>query len=253
MQNRPTNASYLRARGRCGLCDRRSPGYDLGDGRRRWRALDLGTTKVFLEANAPCGCRKLVRIADLGLCPSDAHGVRDHRSCAIHPNHPVADALATSHDRGGWSQASNWLGGPPPSRSARSSGLPGERGRAASRWIRSGRAKHLLSMPRRVSGTHRGRRAASPPIRSGRAKHLLSTPGRVFGTHRPSTSYYSEPYSTPNSPTSVPLTSQPKIRRHLPRNERRMTRCRTARARRGAVTTTECTPEWIDVYLSEFS
>jgi transposase len=41
------------ARGRCGLCGRRSPGYDLGDGRRRWRALDLGTTKVFLEAAAP--------------------------------------------------------------------------------------------------------------------------------------------------------------------------------------------------------
>ena len=42
-----------RARGRCGACGRRSPGYDLGDGRRRWRALDLGTTKVFLEAAAP--------------------------------------------------------------------------------------------------------------------------------------------------------------------------------------------------------
>ena len=42
-----------RARGRCGLCRRRCAGYDLGDGRRRWRALDLGTTKVFLEAAAP--------------------------------------------------------------------------------------------------------------------------------------------------------------------------------------------------------
>jgi transposase len=42
-----------KARGRCGLCGRRSPGYDVGDGRRRWRALDLGTTKVFLEAAAP--------------------------------------------------------------------------------------------------------------------------------------------------------------------------------------------------------
>jgi transposase len=42
-----------RARDRCGRCDRRSPRYDLGEGRRRWRALDLGTTKVFLEANAP--------------------------------------------------------------------------------------------------------------------------------------------------------------------------------------------------------
>jgi transposase len=46
---RPT----ARARGRCGRCYRRSPGYDRGEGRRRWRALDAGTTKVFLEADAP--------------------------------------------------------------------------------------------------------------------------------------------------------------------------------------------------------
>jgi transposase len=38
---------------RCGKCGRRSPGYDAGVGRRRWRGLDLGTTKVFLEADAP--------------------------------------------------------------------------------------------------------------------------------------------------------------------------------------------------------
>jgi transposase len=42
-----------KARGRCGQCDRRSPGYDSGDGRRRWRALDAGTTAVFIEADAP--------------------------------------------------------------------------------------------------------------------------------------------------------------------------------------------------------
>lgn len=40
-------------RGRCGICQQRSPGYDAGDGRRRWRALDLGTTKAYLEAAAP--------------------------------------------------------------------------------------------------------------------------------------------------------------------------------------------------------
>jgi transposase len=47
-----------RARQRCGRCGRRSPRYDNGEGRRRWRALDLGTTKVFVEAPAPrvrCG------------------------------------------------------------------------------------------------------------------------------------------------------------------------------------------------------
>ena len=39
--------------GRCGECGRRCPGYDQGDGRRRWRALDAGTTRVFIEADAP--------------------------------------------------------------------------------------------------------------------------------------------------------------------------------------------------------
>ena len=38
---------------RCGRCGRRSPRFDHGDGRRRWRGLDLGTVKVFLEADAP--------------------------------------------------------------------------------------------------------------------------------------------------------------------------------------------------------
>jgi transposase len=46
-------------RGRCSRCDRRCPGYDGGGGRRRWRALDLGTTRVFLEADAPrVSCRE---------------------------------------------------------------------------------------------------------------------------------------------------------------------------------------------------
>ena len=42
-----------RTRGRCGRCGRRSPGYDAGEGRRRWRALDLGTIQAVLEAEAP--------------------------------------------------------------------------------------------------------------------------------------------------------------------------------------------------------
>jgi transposase len=41
------------ARWRCGRCDARAPLYDQGQGRRRWRSLDLGTAQVFLEADAP--------------------------------------------------------------------------------------------------------------------------------------------------------------------------------------------------------
>jgi transposase len=42
-----------RERGRCPHCRRRCAGYDWGEGRRRWRALDLGTTSAFVEAEAP--------------------------------------------------------------------------------------------------------------------------------------------------------------------------------------------------------
>ena len=34
--------------GRCGACE-----FNRGEGRRRWRCLDLGTVVVFLEADAP--------------------------------------------------------------------------------------------------------------------------------------------------------------------------------------------------------
>jgi len=42
-----------RARGRCGVCRRPCPGYDRGEGRRRWRALDLGLFRAFLESDSP--------------------------------------------------------------------------------------------------------------------------------------------------------------------------------------------------------
>lgn len=47
---------------RCGRCGRRCPGYDQGEGRRRWRALDLGTIRAFLEADSP-----RVRCTDHGV------------------------------------------------------------------------------------------------------------------------------------------------------------------------------------------
>ena len=46
---RPTRSR----RGRCSRCERRCRGYDRGDGRRRWRTLDVGTVPAYLEADAP--------------------------------------------------------------------------------------------------------------------------------------------------------------------------------------------------------
>ena len=39
--------------GRCGVCCRRCPQYDRGEGARRWRALDLGVIPTYLEAAVP--------------------------------------------------------------------------------------------------------------------------------------------------------------------------------------------------------
>jgi len=66
-------------RSRCGLCGRRCPGYDRGEGRRRWRALDLGRTKVFLEAAAPrVQCRTHgVTVAAVPWARHDAGHTRD--------------------------------------------------------------------------------------------------------------------------------------------------------------------------------
>lgn len=46
---RPTRSRQ----GRCGRCGMRAPRYDNGEGPRRWRSLDAGTTRVYLQAAAP--------------------------------------------------------------------------------------------------------------------------------------------------------------------------------------------------------
>jgi transposase len=40
-------------RRRCGICGKRTAVYDRGRGRRRWRTLDLGAVRCYLEAPAP--------------------------------------------------------------------------------------------------------------------------------------------------------------------------------------------------------
>jgi hypothetical protein len=70
-------ASVRPARGqrrRCGVCRRRSPGYDRGEGRRRWRALDLGRVRVFVEADAPRVCCPVHGVV-VAAVPWARHGV----------------------------------------------------------------------------------------------------------------------------------------------------------------------------------
>jgi len=44
---------------RCGICRRKAVRYDRGRGMRRWRCLDIGSQKVYIEAEEPrVFCRK---------------------------------------------------------------------------------------------------------------------------------------------------------------------------------------------------
>jgi transposase len=63
------------ARPRCAVCKSISPRYDHGEGRRRWRALDVGTVMAVFEADAPrvrCGTHGVV----VAAVPWARHGSR---------------------------------------------------------------------------------------------------------------------------------------------------------------------------------
>ena len=65
---------------RCGVCTRRAPRYDRGgDLPRRWRALDAGVTKVFIEANVGrVSCR--VHGVTVAAVPWARHGAGHTRA-----------------------------------------------------------------------------------------------------------------------------------------------------------------------------
>ena len=71
---------------RCSRCGRRAPRFDSGEGRRRWRAMDAGTMRVYLEAEAP-------RVA----CPR--HGVV---VAAVPWARPGSRFTTTFEDRAAW-------------------------------------------------------------------------------------------------------------------------------------------------------
>lgn len=72
---RPTRG----ARRRCGRCGRRAALYDRGQGRRRWRALDVGELRCELESEAP-RVRCAVHGVVTALVPWARHGAGHTRA-----------------------------------------------------------------------------------------------------------------------------------------------------------------------------
>jgi transposase len=66
-------------RGFCGECGRFSPGHDAGAGRRRWRSLDQGATRTYIEAEAPRVACKVhgPRVAEVPWARHDVGFTRD--------------------------------------------------------------------------------------------------------------------------------------------------------------------------------
>lgn len=92
-----------RRRRRCGICARRSPLYDQGRGPRRWRALDLGWRRCFLEAPATrVTCRVHGVVA--AQVPWAEHGARSTRCfddqvawLAVHTDRTAVSMLMRIH------------------------------------------------------------------------------------------------------------------------------------------------------------
>jgi transposase len=71
IQARPTSKSQSR----CGICGKKSPGYDMGTRGRRWRASDFGSTQVFIESDLPRVCCKEHGVV-AAMVPWARHGAR---------------------------------------------------------------------------------------------------------------------------------------------------------------------------------
>ena len=65
--------------GRCGICGKKCSGYDKGNGRRRWRAMDIGNScKVYLETDSPrVWCKE--HGATVQMVPWARHGSKHTR------------------------------------------------------------------------------------------------------------------------------------------------------------------------------
>jgi len=93
----------------CGVCGKRSGQYDQGEGRRRWRALDLGATRCFVEAEAPrVDCREHgIRVVQVPWAEHDARTTRSFDDqvgwLAVHCNRTaVSELMRISWRTVGW-------------------------------------------------------------------------------------------------------------------------------------------------------
>lgn len=143
----------------CGRCGRLSPGQDGGAGRRRWRSLDEGAMRTYIEAHAP-GCGALLQVRDRAA-DADRPGGQWGRSSSGCPTTRVPGA--TRWTGCAVSESTRSPRDPPAQGSA-------PRGRPAtacspgcrSRWRRRGTRVHRRGATHRHPACGRGTRCPDP-------------------------------------------------------------------------------------------
>lgn len=121
-------------RRRCGICGRRCRGYDGGEGRRRWRALDLGATLAYLRGG---GAPRQVQGPRSGCSPRPLGPPRRR----LHQELRGAGGVAGDplfQERGGGADAGGLENGGPDHhpRGRRAGAAEGPAGRADADWHR---------------------------------------------------------------------------------------------------------------------
>lgn len=114
-------------RRRCGVCGRRCILYDHGEGRRRWRAPDLGTTLAYVEAEAPrVQCRRHgVVVARVPWARHDSRFTREfEEQCAWMAVH-VSKTTLSEYLRIAWRSVGSIIGRVVEERSAGTDRLEG--------------------------------------------------------------------------------------------------------------------------------
>ena len=165
---------------RCGRCDRRCGRYDRGEGRRRWRALDAGTVRVFIEAEAP-----RVACPDHGVTvaavPWARHGAGHTRAF----DDQVAWLVTHSVEVGGGRVDAGRLAHGGGDRQPGRGRCPG--GAGSVRWAGADRDRRdLLSARSPVSDGRRRPRLGPAGVGGGRARP--GHPAEVLRSPRPATS-----------------------------------------------------------------
>ena len=93
---------FTRETRRCPLCEKQCPGYDCANTNRRWRSLDFGSMRVYIEACAPrirCPEHGVI-VAKVPWARHDSDYTKGHKYMTVVVNHKTGHLVRGTPLRG---------------------------------------------------------------------------------------------------------------------------------------------------------